>query len=231
MTKNTTQVENINAVAYNIQKLMREKGYTQTELAKRANISQSTLSGIINGANIKAKTASAIASALGVDSLTLQTAERLPLACPVCGSRSVSEWVNHGSGAVRFCCGYCGADTGEQRGREKAIDIFSSFHNKNNTTQVKTEEKTRVLSLAEVMDVSSMDNNAVRPVWFENRGLFIVPSLLQCGIAERELDSVRVMWFDSYGTKTYLCNLYNVSWRCWSQKPTMAQSDSVMWSD
>ena len=138
------------------------------------------------------------------------------------------EFTNHANNSCRLRCGYCDLDSGDQADRQHALTVFESFRKK---ATAEPPQDVRVLELAEILDGSASDDDAVQPIWFENRGLFIVPSLLQCGIAERELDIVRVEWHGSFGAKSFMLSQYGAWWRCWNKKPSRAQSDAVPWSE
>ena len=216
----------------NIRRIMKEKKLTQAQVAKLANISQSTLSNIINGlAEPKQQTKETVADAIGVPLEQLEE-EIAPvdLKCPRCGSTAVMEFTNHSNGSCRLRCGYCDLDTTDQQSRAHALNVFLSFRHKGAVAE--RSDNVRVLALEELMDGAECDDrDNVRPVWFENRGLFIVPSLLQCGIAERELGIARVEWHGSFGAKSFMLDQYGSWWRTWNKKPTQAQSDSVPWSE
>ena len=210
---------------------MREQGFTQKALAEKAHISQSTLSAILNGTPPKESTVSALADALGLTINELKESKRTTQeisVCPRCGSTAIYEWIAHGSGKVRFRCGYCEADTGEQRSREHAISVFNSFQHSADSRQ---HANVYVLSLAELLDSAFADADDVRPVWFENRGLFVVPALVQYGAAERELELVKVLWFGSMAPKSYLLDLYGTAWRTWNSRPTAERCDAEPWKD
>ncbi len=130
------------------------------------------------------------------------------------------------NGHCRLRCGYCDADTGEQSSAEKAERIWNSFKKVERENAV---EGVHVLTAEELLD-SSRYSDDIRPVWFENRGIFCVPALLQCGIAEREHDTVRVEWHDSFGSSSYDMRNYGSWWRCWSDKPTAEQIESTAWA-
>ena len=217
-------------IGNNIKALMKERGITQVMLAQKAGISQSTLSAIINGATPKAETAERIALALNVNVSDMQSVgkEHAELYCPRCGSHAVVEWLNHGNGKCRLRCSYCEADTGEQKDAEHAVAVFNSFAH---SAERRAEKSVHVLSLAELLDSSCADSDDVRPAWFENRGLFIVPALIQYGMSERELEIVKVLWFGSMSAKSYLLSTYNEAWRVWGGKPTPARSDAEPWKE
>lgn len=219
-------------IGANIASAMHEKGLTQATLAKMASMSQGSLSDIVSGkAEPRAETVRRIAYALGMDAEELKNLRKnyTPNVCPRCGSRSVTEWTNYGKGSCRIRCNYCELDTGEQANRGRALSIFESFEAPQKARRA--SESVRVLLLSELLDSACFDTEAVRPVWFENRGLFIVPSLLQSGIAEREQNLVRVWWWNSNGHKSFMLDQYCKWWRCWSDKPTEAVSDSIPWED
>ena len=214
----------------NILARMKEYGFTQIEVANSANIAQSTLSAILHGATPKRETLAKIASVLGTSVEALVNVEE-PLAseCPKCGSRAIVEWNSHVNGHCRIRCAYCELDTGEQNSRGRAISMFNSFKKANVSSA--DVGNVRVLSLEELLDSSASDAENIRPVWFENRGLFIVPALLQCGVAERELEHVKVEWHDSFGAKSYTLSQYGSWWRCWNNKPTQEMSEETAWKD
>ena len=83
----------------------------------------------------------------------------------------------------------------------------------------------------EVLDVESLDNDDVRPIWFENRGLFITPSLIHYGITEREQKLIRVLWYGSNGVRSYMLDQYDRWWRCWNDKPSIGQAENTPWND
>ena len=213
----------------NIYRIMKEQKLTQSKLAKMSGISQATISAIIHGASPKKQTAEALAEALhvSVDELTAENTSFV-LKCPQCGSKAVMEFLNYADGSCRIHCGFCGVDTGDQQSRALAVRMFESFR-KASAEKRKGKDACRVLTLDELLDVSAYDGESVRPVWFENRGLFIVPSLLQNGIAEREMGLVRVEWHSSFGAKSFMINQYGAWWRCWTSKPTQEQSDAIPW--
>ena len=213
----------------NLRSILKERGITQAELAKLSGLSQSTISGILSGASKpKAENLRRIADVLSLGIEELKKSPASLTCCPRCGSRAITQWQNLADGSCRVLCGYCGLDSGEQHSMEKAVEIMESFR----PSVKKSEENyTRVLTLPELLDSAYMDGEAVRPVWFENRGLFIIPALLQCGTAERELGLVHVLWFGSVSPKSYLFNLYGSTWRAWSSKPTEPQSDAEPWKD
>ena len=144
--------------------------------------------------------------------------------CKRCGSKAVSIW-KHGN-LCRIRCGYCDADTNEQKSEAEAERIWNSFK------KVEGEEAQsacHVLTVEELLDYSEYDDNGVRCAWLENRGLFITPALVQCGVAEREHDIVRAMTFTSFGCDSYYLDKYNSWWRCWNRKPTEEQSEAIPW--
>lgn len=215
-------------IGTNIGNRMRFKRMTQQELAEKAGISQASLSAIINGkSGAKAETLSAIASALGCTVAALKVEPSEPRECPRCGSRSISEWRNHGKESCRIRCNYCELDTGEQNSRAKALSVFYSFKN---AEPRRAPSDVYVLPRTELLDASCFDGDDVRPVWFENRGLFIVPALLRCGIAERELELVKVVWFGS-GAKSFMLEQYGKWWRVWNGKASEAKSDATPWAE
>lgn len=215
-------------IGENIGNIMRSRGLTQAQIAASCGISQSSLSAIIRGeSEPKEKTAERIALALGCSVEELKTATADVASCPRCGSKAITEWHSHGSGSVRLRCDYCELDTGEQNSRAKALSVFRSYEKKK---ERRNADSVHVLSLAELLDSECFDNDDVRIAWFENRGLFIVPSLIRCGIAERELGLVKVVWFGNR-EKTYMLEQYGQWWRCWSEKVTEAQSDATPWKE
>ena len=215
-----------------IKALMKAQGLTQAQLAAKAGISQSSISTLINETSApKSSTLEAVAEVLGTTSAELQE-ESVESAvvekCPRCGSRFLAMWQNLGTGACRYRCDYCELDTGEQSTAEKAKHVLLSY----SPTEVVAEHAAvRVFPLAELLSSSCFDSEAVRPVWFENRGLFVCPALLQYGIAEREQELVRVLWSGAFGYKSFELSKYNGWWRVWSDKPTEAQSDAWSWDD
>ena len=215
----------------NILARMHEKGLTQIELAKRANISQSTLSAILHGTLPKKETLAKIADQLGCSATALaEPYEKHVISeCPRCGSKSIVEFYSYASGRCRIHCAYCELDTGEQSSHGRAVSMFYSFKKANVSDGA--VNNVRVLSLEELLDSSACDADSIRPVWFENRGLFIVPALLQCGVAERELEHVKVEWHNSYGAKSYMLSQYGSWWRCWSDRPTEEMSEATTWKD
>ena len=213
-----------------LEALMLQKGLTQTELARLANISQSSLSAIIRGVSKpKQSTKLALANALDVEFAELEEANAnsaLDISrCPRCGSRAVLVWENIATGSCRIKCGFCGVDTTEQQSRAEAVRVFNSYRN----MERRACDDVRVLSLVELLDSSSADADDVRPVWFENRGLFITPALLLYGIDEREKEIVRVQWWNSNGNKSFELSKYGTWWRCWNKRPTEAQSEANEW--
>ena len=208
-------------------RIMHEKGYTQKTLSEKAGISQSTLSAIINGASPKPATLKALLDALGISQQQLfeKTTQEVSV-CLRCGSKAITEWYNHGNGHYRLKCNYCEADSGEQPTKAKAVAIFESFKT---TAERRASANVCVLSLAELLDSSCADEEDCRPVWFENRGLFIVPAIIRYGGAERELELVKVLWYGTMGAKSYMLSTYNEAWRCWNQKPTAERSDATPW--
>lgn len=217
----------MNEVGNNILSLMKERKYTQTKLAKEAKVSQATISAIINGAEPKEETLNSIARVFNVGAERLRDASNavpVKLECPRCGSSAVVEFINHSNNVYRFHCGFCELDSGEQKSRGRAYNIFASFGASASAPVIGC----RVLTLSELLD-SRCFSNDVRPVWFENRGLFCVPALLQSGIAERENACVRVMWADSYGIKSYDIAQYNSWWRCWNDKPSATICEETPW--
>ena len=219
-------------IGTNVKERMAELNLTQAELAMRSGVKQSTISSIINEkAEPKASTLEALAVALGTTSEALQSTAVIPstFCCPRCGSSVVLAWHNHSTGVYRYRCGYCEVDSGEQKSKELAYHVFNSF--KRTAESAEQAQAVHVLSMAELLDWACYDADSVRPVWFENRGLFIVPSLLQCGMVEREQNSVRVVWFNSYGQKSYMLDQYGKWWRCWNSRPTAEMSEAVAWED
>ena len=213
-----------------IEELMLQKKLTQIELAKLANISQSSLSSIINGkSKPKQSTKLALANALGVELAELEEANAdsaLDISrCPRCGSHAVLVWENIATGSCRIKCGFCEVDTKEQQSRAEAVRVLNSYHN----VERRACDDVRVLSLVDLLDSSSADADDVRPVWFENRGLFITPALLLYGIDEREKEIVRVQWWSSNGNKSFELSKYGTWWRCWNKRPTEAQSEADEW--
>ena len=228
------------AATQTIKEAMKARHITQKELAERLSVSQSTVSNYINGTyEMPDKTRLEIAEILGLESADFEGIENdwknwpSDFTCPRCNSRAVSEFFHHADHSSRITCGFCGLDSGWQREREKARKIFASFRpvRKSELAEIKhaSDNGVRVLTLAELLDSSQFDSDDVRPVWFENRGLFCCPALLQFGIAEREIDSVRVEWHKSFGQRTFELIHYNSFWRCWAEKPTQAQCDNVIW--
>ena len=211
--------------SYNIRELMKERGITQASLASHIGMSQASVSNIINGANTSEDVLRNIASVLDVPFETLTSPVSTNI-CPRCDSKAVVEWFNHGNGNCRIHCAYCGADTGEQKDREHALRIFASFSKLQNG---RVSANVYILPLAELLDTSCADADDVRPTWFENRGLFIVPALVQYGMAERELELVKVLWFDSMTPKSYLLSNYGEAWRCWNKKPTAEHAEAEPW--
>lgn len=217
-------------ISINVRSLLKERHLTQKVAAELAHISQATLSDIINGKTEPSEqTLRALSTVLGVSVEELQTEPVTVSACPVCGSRSVSIWENVATGTCRIACCYCGLDTEEQRSRAQAVHVFMSFKKPPATNP--SAAAVRVLTAAELLSAAGADSDSVRPVWFENRGLFVVPSLLLCGVAERELDLVRVMWWGNMGQQSYEFRYYGRAWRCWSGKPSQGLVDSTAWID
>lgn len=209
--------------------LMKEKNLTQAKLAEMAGISQSTLSAIISGTVPRPETLSALSDALNVnlaETADTHTFSNAPVRCPRCGSSAVAEWHDHASGKVRFRCGYCELDSAEQKGREKALHVFMSYHA---SPQQNTTADTRPLSLGELLNSSCFGEDDVRPVWFENRGLFCLPALLQCGTTEREQNCARLLWIGNFGLSSYDLDKYGSWWRCWANKPSGALCDDTPW--
>lgn len=213
----------------NLKDIMKGKGVTQTALAKMAGISQSTISAILNGNPTTPATLNAICNALGISAqkLSEETTQEIT-SCPRCGSKAIIEWNNHLNNNCRLRCAFCEADTGEQRDKEHALRVFASFEQSESR---RAHANVCVLTLSELLDSSCADADDVRPVWFENRGLFIVPALLQYGLAERELELVKVLWFGSMSAKSYLLSNYGVAWRCWNGRPTAERSEAEAWKD
>jgi len=213
----------------NLRGILKAKGLTQAQLAQGAHISQSTVSAILNGTTPTENTLNGICEFLGIaqDILLSEKTTLQVNVCPRCNSKALIEWYNHGNGNCRIRCAYCEADTGEQRSREQALHVFSSFQTRSSGRRARAS--VYVLSLAELLDSAYADADDVRPVWFENRGLFIVPALMQYGRAERELDIVKVLWFGSMSAKSYLLGNYGIAWRCWNSKPTEEHSDAEPW--
>lgn len=210
-------------VGDNIHRLMKEKDMTQAELAKLAHISQSSLSAIINGATPKPETLLAVAESLGVSVESLKR-EKVLRACPRCGCTAVVTW--SAENKYRLRCSYCELDSGEQKSFERAVNVMESFR------PTKSQENyTRSLKLSEVLDSSVADGENVRPVWFENRGLFVVPALLQCGIAEREQELVRVKWWGEQNARSFSFDKYGSWWRVWSGKPSQGMIDATPWAE
>ena len=209
---------------------MKEQGLTQAELAKLANISQASLSAIVNGGSKpKAETLASLASALGVSVAELESEDTAELeACPRCGSHALTLWQSFAEPMFRLRCEYCGLDSGDQKSMEKAKEILQTFKHSNSGKHYTSD--TRVLALSEVLDSSCYSADDVRPVWFENRGLFVVPSLLQCGTTERQNELCRVLWFDS-SPRSFLWEKYNMFWRVWSTKPTDGLVELTQWDE
>lgn len=61
------EVGTVKAEKIKVMTLMDNKGFNQKQLANKANVSQSSLSGVLNGRNCRFSTARKIAGALGVD--------------------------------------------------------------------------------------------------------------------------------------------------------------------
>lgn len=215
------------AIGYSILSAMKAQGLTQKALAEKAHVSQSAISAIVHGTAPKDSTLSAICAVLGTTpaKISEKTTQEVNV-CPRCGSKAIIEWFNHGTGHYRFRCAYCEADSEEQKSRADAIRVFNSFGNK---AERRAQDDIHVMSLAELLDVSFFDADDVRTVWFENRGLFIVPALLQYGGAERELELVKVTWFGKMSPSSYLLENYNNAWRCWNSRPTAERSDAEQW--
>ena len=216
-------------ISGNLFAIMERMNISQIDLAKRAKISQSTLSGILHGTTPKKQTLAKLADALGVSEKELveDSGSTKIFECPRCGSRSLVTWHNLGNDRYRFHCTYCDLDSGEQNGRAQAVRIFNSFYKVGNASS----GNVHVLSLAELLDSSFANEDDVRPIWFENRGLFITPALVQIGVAEREQELVRVWWWNGNGNRSYMFNQYNSWWRCWSGKATQEMSDATPWDD
>jgi len=214
-------------IGANIHKAMKDMGMTQAELAKLAHISQSSLSAIINGATPRPETLLAIAESLhvAVEYLVQEKGDVLR-ACPRCGCTAIVSWAMGAENKYRLHCTYCDLDSGEQKTFEKAISVMESFR-----PQKSQENYTRSLKLSEVLDSSVADGENVRPVWFENRGLFVVPALLQCGIAEREQELVRVKWWGEQNARSFSFDKYGSWWRVWSGKPTQGMIDTTPWAE
>lgn len=214
-------------LADNLRELMHEQGITQAHLAKKAGVSQSSISAIMNGTEPRESTLVALATALGTTTEALRTTETIPetFQCPRCFSCVVLSWSNLATGSYRYRCGFCEADSLEQKSRAQAYHVFMGFKK----AETAEAERLHVLSLEELLDWGCFDSDAVRPVWFENRGLFIAPSLLQCDSADRENAVVRVSRFNSFGATSYYWAQYGSWWRVWSNRPTQAISDSVPW--
>lgn len=213
----------------NIRRLMKERDMTQAQLSKLAHISQSSLSAIINGTSTpKATTLVSVAEHLGVSVEDLERENSGMLhACPRCGSTVLMTWAVASEHRYRVRCGFCELDSGEQKSLEKAIDVMESFR----PVAQKSAELANVLLLSDVLDSSVADAENVRPVWFENRGLFVVPALLQCGIAEREQELVRVKWWGEQNARSFSFDKYGSWWRVWSGKPTQGMIDSTPWAE
>lgn len=218
-------------IGNNIKKIMKEKGLTQAQLAKLANISQASLSDIINSkVQAKADTLSALASALEVSTEELgRRATALPEFCPRCGSNSLIIWQSTAEHHARVRCSYCELDTGEQASMEKVVTVMLSYENRRATAELAKD--TKVLALSELLDDKYYSSDSVRPVWFENRGLFVVPALVQCGIAERENELCRVLWHGETSYRSFLWGKYGLYWRIWNNKPTQGMIESVQWDD
>ena len=215
----------------NIRKLMKERGLTQAQLAKLANISQASLSDIINSkVQAKAETLASLASALEVSEAELQRRPSSSIdVCPRCGSNSLIIWQSTAEHHARVRCSYCELDTGEQKSMEKVTAILQSYeHNK---AQDSYTQRIKVLTLSELLEDKEYSSDSVRPVWFENRGLFVVPALLQCGIAERENELCRVQWLGETGLRSFLWEKYGLYWRAWNNKPTEGIIDATPWDD
>lgn len=148
----------------------------------------------------------------------------IDITCKRCGSEAVSVWTHNGKCRIR--CGYCDADTAEQPSVPLAFQIWSSFQH----AEVAAERTAvRVMSREEFLDTAYYDGEDIRPVWFENRGLFCVPALVQWGVAERSLGCIRVEWHNSYGAKSFDVNNYGSWFRAWTGKPSQEQLDSEQW--
>lgn len=216
-------------IGTNIRRLMKEQGITQAELAKLAHISQSYLSDIINGVSKpKSETLEVVAESLNTSVTFLVEGNNGLERCPRCGSTMLLWWTVASEHKFRCHCGFCELDSGEQKTQEKAVAVMQSFEKKsrNNYTV-----KTRVLTLSEVLDDSSADTENVKPIWFENRGLFVAPSLLLCGVAEREQKLVRVLWWGETSPRSFLFSKYGSWWRVWNEKPTQGMLDETPWSE
>lgn len=214
----------------NIRRIMSEKGLTQAHVAHMAKISQSTLSNIINGISQPYNdTLLNIANALGVAVCDLKASEQLAqkLTCSRCGSHVVIEWHNHDKDTYRIRCEYCEADTGEQNSRAKAVAVFHNLKKPQKWSQTQLH----VLPLEELLDFGEYDNDSMRPLWLENRGLFLVASIIQYGTAEQQTGIVRAQWHSSFGEKSFVLNQYGSWWRCWNAKPSQAVAESTPWDD
>ena len=215
-------------IGYNLRRIMKDKGIKQAELAERIGMSQSSISGIINGfVNPRQSTLAELAEALGVtiDELRKEDTNPQNVVCPRCGSTAVIEWRNHDKNTYRFRCAYCDVDTDEQRSREEAIAIFRSFKK----AQKSSQNDLHVLSIDELLDIGEYSDEHLRPLWFENRGLFIVPSIVRYSSAEQQSGIVRVDWYNGHGEKSFELRQYGSWWRCWNRKPSKTASDSVPW--
>lgn len=144
--------------------------------------------------------------------------------CRRCGSKAVSVWYHNGT--CRMRCGYCEADTGEQKSAGQAMKIWDTFKR---AETAEPQSSVRVLSKDELIDSAFYDSSDIRPVWFENRGIFCCPALVQYGMAEREHGCVRVEWHGSFGSQSYDLQNYGSWWRCWSEKPSIEVLESEQW--
>lgn len=144
--------------------------------------------------------------------------------CTRCNSEAVSVWTHNGKCRIR--CGYCDADTGEQNSEAKALQIWNTFRR---PAVGADTQAVRVMSKNELLDSALYDGEDIRPVWFENRGLFCVPALVQNGLAERELGCVRVEWHNSFGSKSFDVSNYGSWWRCWTDKPSLERLETEEW--
>ena len=53
--------------------------------------------------------------------------------------------------------------------------------------------------------------------------------LMQCGVAERTMNIVRVSGFNTHGSTTYSMDMYSAWWRCWSDKPSAELLEDTAW--
>ncbi len=146
--------------------------------------------------------------------------------CPCCGSTALYEWRSVATQAFRIVCKYCETDSGEFPTIEEA---WAEMEKKKPIERATDYRLPYVLSVEELLSPSAYSQDFIRPVWYENRGIFCCPALLSCSEVERDRDEVGVEWHGGYGTTTQCMKEYGKWWRVWSSKPSAMQMEEEPW--